>query len=157
MEELEEKTYTMTPCGEFNVQSFPLLSWNTVVLTEEEMQALSNHTKHWEYEDIEVEIPIYEEQVDSEGKITKVQTGVKKEIKQKGVLKDYTPPAKTEEELKAEYDSLVVQYIREKYSANDENKILREKLAGTEELEFEEYNAYVEECKTKAHNEVYVE
>jgi hypothetical protein len=67
----------------------------------------------------------------------------------------------TEDELesnkKKKYDSLTVKYIREKYSADDENKILREKLAGTAELEFDEYNAYVEECKVKAHKEVYGE
>lgn len=48
-----------------------------------------------------------------------------------------------------QYESLVVAMIREKYSQNEENAILRKKLSGLDNGEFEAYNTYVEECKSK--------
>jgi hypothetical protein len=65
----------------------------------------------------------------------------------------------TEEELRSKYCNLTNQFIREKYSSNDENKIIREYLAYGEEYKpaFDEYNTYVEECKAKAHTEIYGE
>lgn len=59
------------------------------------------------------------------------------------LLKD-NPELKTQQ-----YESLVVAMIREKYSQNEENAILRKKLAGLDTGEFEAYNTYVESCKTK--------
>ena len=57
---------------------------------------------------------------------------------------------KDNQELKnQQYESLVVAMIREKYSQNEENAILRKKLAGLDNGEFEAYNTYVEYCKTK--------
>ncbi len=50
---------------------------------------------------------------------------------------------------KQQYESLVVAEIRKKYSQNEENAILRKKLAGLDNGEFEAYNTYVEYCKTK--------
>lgn len=58
--------------------------------------------------------------------------------------------AENEEVKQEQYHNKVVALIREKYSQNDEYKILRTKLAGNDTGEFEEYNAYVEECKKKA-------
>lgn len=52
--------------------------------------------------------------------------------------------------LQTQYESLVVTLIREKYSLNDEQAIIRKKLAGIDSKEFEEYNKYAEECKAKA-------
>lgn len=49
---------------------------------------------------------------------------------------------------KEEYNNLIVKLIREKYSVNDELAILRQQAS--KPTEFEEYNKYVEECKTKA-------
>lgn len=46
------------------------------------------------------------------------------------------------------YEERVVHFIREKYSMNDELAILRQRDSKPEE--FAEYNAYCEECKTKA-------
>ena len=37
-----------------------------------------------------------------------------------------------------------------KYSPNQEYAILRKKLAGLDNGEFDEYNSYIEECKSKA-------
>ena len=65
----------------------------------------------------------------------------------------------TEEQLRKEYETMTVKYIREKYSVDDENKILREYLAYPDNAEIKEefdiYNATIEECKQKAHAEVY--
>jgi hypothetical protein len=166
-----EKTYTITPYSEYGIQSFPLVEGNMYTYSESEFKelktALRNKTKHFEFEEYEVEEPVYETQTadevmtDENGETKtvqttkQVQTGTKTVKKTRGVLKDCTPPTKTEAELKAEYEKLTVKYIRLKYSADDENKILREKCAGTDNGEFDEYNTYVEECKVKAHKEVY--
>lgn len=57
---------------------------------------------------------------------------------------------KDNQELKnQQYESLVVAEIRKKYSQNEENAILRKKLAGLDNGEFEAYNTYVEDCKSK--------
>ena len=50
---------------------------------------------------------------------------------------------------KQQYESLVVAEIRKKYSQNEENAILRKKLAGLDNGDFEAYNTYVEDCKSK--------
>ena len=59
------------------------------------------------------------------------------------------------------YQELCNLKIRKKYSANDENQILREYLANptdeTKKQAFDEYNAYVEESLAAAHKEVYGE
>ena len=49
---------------------------------------------------------------------------------------------------KKEYEALVVSYIREKYSINDELSIIRQRDSKPDE--FNEYNNYIEECKAKA-------
>lgn len=65
----------------------------------------------------------------------------------------------TEEELHTRYQNLSIKYIREKYSVNDESKVIREYLAYGEEYKpaFDEYNTYVEDCKAKAYSEIYGE
>ena len=59
------------------------------------------------------------------------------------------------------YEQLTVRKIREKYSDNEEYKILRERLAKPDDetaiAAFAEYNDYVEQCKNEARNEVYGE
>lgn len=52
--------------------------------------------------------------------------------------------------IREQYEALVVSEIRKKYSQHDENAIIRKKLAGVDSGEFNEYNTYVENCKTKA-------
>lgn len=52
--------------------------------------------------------------------------------------------------LQTQYESLVVTYIREKYSMNEELAILRKHIAGIDSEEFKEYNDYVENCKKRA-------
>ena len=49
---------------------------------------------------------------------------------------------------KKEYEALVVSYIRERYSINDELSIIRQRDSKPDE--FAEYNRYVEECKVRA-------
>lgn len=46
------------------------------------------------------------------------------------------------------YEEKVVQYIRERYSIDDELALLRQR--DTKPDEFEEYNEYCEECKRRA-------
>lgn len=50
------------------------------------------------------------------------------------------------------YEQRVVQLIREKYTIDDELAILRQRDSKPEE--FEDYNAYCEECKAKAKEQV---
>ena len=57
------------------------------------------------------------------------------------------------------YEMLAQEKIRERYTATDEYKVLREKLAGRDgsEEQFNEYNQYVEQCKAEAYLEIYGE
>ncbi|MGM9969785.1 MAG: hypothetical protein ACI35S_05250 [Anaeroplasma sp.] len=57
--------------------------------------------------------------------------------------------------LKKQYESLVVAEIRKKYSQDEENAILRKKLGGLDNGEFDTYNEYVEGCKLLAKTIVY--
>lgn len=61
----------------------------------------------------------------------------------------------TEEELakikQEKYENKVVELIRKRYSLNQELAILRQR--DTKTSEFEEYNAYAEECKNVAKSE----
>lgn len=60
----------------------------------------------------------------------------------------------TKEELEArkqqEYEDMIVELIRKKYSLNQELAILRQR--DTKPTEFNEYNAYVEQCKQEVKN-----
>ena len=56
------------------------------------------------------------------------------------------------EPCKPTYDQLVGQYIRERYTFNDELAVLRQQLAKPEA--FQEYLSYCEECQRKAREEV---
>ena len=80
----------------------------------------------------------------------------------------FYPKIELTEEQKAlqkekQYKTLCEKYIREKYSANDEDKIKRECLFDMisnntnkeSKLQFLEYNSYVESCKLRAKEEVY--
>lgn len=51
------------------------------------------------------------------------------------------------------YPVLVERYIREKYTLSAELAILRQRDVKT--AEFDEYNAYAEQCKERAKNEIY--
>lgn len=52
------------------------------------------------------------------------------------------------------YEELVVGYIREQYSLNDELAILRQGLSGTKKGDFDDYNAYCESCKNTANKDL---
>lgn len=68
-----------------------------------------------------------------------------------------TPVHLSDEEKKARYEELSVQYIREQYSVDDEAQAIREYLANATNAaaNFTAYNTYVESCKAKAHLEAY--
>lgn len=81
-------------------------------------------------------------------------------VEQDGVLTGVVavaPPALTAEELRQQYESLTVQFIREQYDQNEESKVLREVIAGLTGAQesFNTYNTYVLECKDRARYEVY--
>lgn len=61
--------------------------------------------------------------------------------------------------LSERYEALCNQKIRERYTNNDENQILREYLANptdeTKKQAFDEYNQYIEDCLAAARKEVY--
>lgn len=59
--------------------------------------------------------------------------------------------SRKETEAKIEYENKIVALIRKKYNINQELAILRQR--DTKPLEFEEYNAYVEQCKKQIKNE----
>lgn len=63
--------------------------------------------------------------------------------------------AKKNNTLDKLHDTYVIKLIRQKYSQNEENAILRKKLAGIDTKdEFTAYNEYVEECKAKVKKEL---
>lgn len=73
-----------------------------------------------------------------------------------GVTEQPKTEAEAAAEKRAEYEDLSVDYIRERYSQNDENKIIREYLADpADNAEFNAYNEYVVECKEKAREKIY--
>lgn len=78
------------------------------------------------------------------------------------LVANFRPPLTAEQiekQKQAKYESLCQQYIREKYSATDENKVVREYLADMYNFEkktqFDTYNAYVESCKARAKGEIW--
>ena len=60
--------------------------------------------------------------------------------------------ARKQKQDNEEYENKVVGLIRKKYNVNQELAILRQR--DTKPLEFEEYNAYVEQCKEQVKNEL---
>lgn len=60
--------------------------------------------------------------------------------------------AKKNNSVEELYHQRVVELLREKYSVNEELSILRQRDTKTEE--FNEYNSFVEECKSKAKEEI---
>lgn len=62
-------------------------------------------------------------------------------------------PQPTAEEKQAQYESLVDQYIRQKYTLSQELAIIRQQAA--KQAEYDEYFEFCEECKAKAKAEVY--
>ena len=60
-----------------------------------------------------------------------------------------------EYKAKLEYENLIVQKIRAKYSLNEELAILRQR--DTKPEEFKEYNIYVEQCKKEVKEKLKME
>lgn len=69
----------------------------------------------------------------------------------------YTPSVRESVEVPIEeqYKNRIVELIRDKYSVDDELSIQRQRYTKVEE--FEEYDAFVEECKATARREIYGE
>ncbi len=91
------------------------------------------------------------EQVDkmiASGKITVGEDGLPKVIPRMELTEE-----EKEKQRQKQYEDRVKQLIRQRYSQEDENGLLRQRDRKTEE--FEDYDAYCEECKAKAKAEVY--
>lgn len=69
------------------------------------------------------------------------------------VVNDRPPITLTKEQIHAKYESLVEKYIREKYTLSQELAILRQRDSKPEE--FADYNAYAEQCKAQAKQQLY--
>lgn len=100
------------------------------------------------------------------GEISKVLVKETETEKWIEVSKLAVDDAKAEAEREQKYKARVVELIREKYSADDEAAILRKYLAVHSQpqpfsdakmdeivTEFDDYNAFAEECKSKAKSE----
>lgn len=61
MENEITERFQVTPCGDFNCQSFPLVEGNVYLITEEEMAKLRLHELKWSTEEYEADEPVYEE------------------------------------------------------------------------------------------------
>lgn len=80
-------------------------------------------------------------------------------------LKACFRPKPTNEELdklkEKRYGKLISRLVRQRYSQDDVEAIVNNYLSdpqdGTYQLEFRELQAYREQCKIKAHNEIYAE
>ena len=75
------------------------------------------------------------------------------------IIGSWTAAKYTEAEKREIYVDKVNTYIREQYTQEQENKIVRERLAYPDSdeiaVEFSAYNSFVESCKSMAHTEVY--
>ncbi len=54
------------------------------------------------------------------------------------------------------YDALVNQKIRARYTQSMVEAIMRKAIAGLDNGEFAEYNAFAEQCKAEARAELYI-
>ena len=70
-----------------------------------------------------------------------------------GTVQMIPPAPKTDEQLRAEYESRVNELIRAKYSVSQEFAIMRQQTAKPDE--YAEYYSYCEQCKATAKAEIY--
>lgn len=70
-----------------------------------------------------------------------------------GTVQMIPPEPKTDEQLRAEYESKVNELIRAKYSVSQEFAIMRQQADKPDE--YAEYYAYCEQCKQTAKAEIY--
>ena len=140
MEKQEElKGKWVTPIGKFNCQTYPLVKDNIYFLTEEEEQALANHTKCWSSEEYEADIPVYEEKENEEGLIEKIEVCTEKVTKTRPILIDNDPTEENNKEaalkriaelkrLLSESDYKAIKYAEGFISKTDyaETKALRQ-------------------------------
>ena len=68
---------------------------------------------------------------------------------------EYTVTELSAVEKAANYKALTVQYIREQYDVNAEFDVLNAGISNPTDAEYLVYRGYVEDCKTRAHIDVY--
>jgi hypothetical protein len=73
-------------------------------------------------------------------------------INEKGeyVYTDFEETPLTEEQITQQYHDLVIDLIREKYSIDDEFKFINVGLNDRNNLDYQAYRDYVEQCKNNA-------
>ena len=128
MEEISKKL--VTPLGEFNCQSFPLIEGNTYEISDEELEKLGKHELKWSTEEYEAEEDVFEE-VDGE----KTKIGTKTITKTRPIL---IPNDPTEENTR----NLAVQRIAELKKYLSDTDYIVTKIA---ECETEEEKAELKE------------
>ena len=77
------------------------------------------------------------------------QTGVSIEVED--VIDSHVLIELSPEQKEQQYKDLIISFIREKYSIDDEIALLRKDRADTlDDSEFVVYNTFAEDCKTRA-------
>lgn len=95
----------VTPIGDFNCQSFPLIEGNIYEISDEELEKLGRHELKWSSEEYEAEEDVFEES-EVDGEIVKTKIGTKTITKSRPIL---IPNDPTEENTR----NLAVQRIAE--------------------------------------------
>jgi len=95
---MEETRKPVTPLGDFNCQSFPLIEGNTYEISEEELEKLGKHELKWSTEQYEAEEDVFEE-TEVDGEIVKTKIGTKTITKTRPIL---IPNDPTEENARNE-------------------------------------------------------
>jgi len=125
--EQETSKKLVTPLGEFNCQSFPLIEGNTYEISDEELEKLGKHLLKWSTEEYEAEEDVFEEN-EVDGEIVKTKVGTKTITKTRPIL---IPNDPTEENTR----NLAVQRIAElkKYLSDTDYIVTKIAEAETEE------------------------
>jgi len=135
---MEETRKPVTPLGDFNCQSFPLIDGNIYEITDEELEKLGKHELKWSTEEYEAEEDVFEE-TEVDGEIVKTKIGTKTITKTRPILIENDP---TEENTR----NLAVQRIAElkKYLSDTDYIVTKIAECETEEEKAElktEYQA----------------
>lgn len=80
-----ENRKQVTPIGDFNCQSFPLIEGNIYEITDEELEKLGKHLLKWSIENYEAEEDVFEE-TEVDGEIVKTKIGTKTITKTRPIL-----------------------------------------------------------------------
>ena len=155
VETCKEKQTQLKTITEFVPQEQWGIVYEEVTVEDEEGKPIQATLPKRVKQIVDVEV---EKEVEEEIEVEKSKTHIVCDL-----VAHFYPKVELTEEQKAKqqqlkYEKLCQQYISEKYSLADENKIVREYLAdmtnSEKKAQFEEYNSYVELCKARAKGEM---